>query len=431
LLASLAAGMSRTDDRGIGALSATALVAANMIGAGVFTTSGFALADLRSRGLVLLAWVVGGLVALCGALSYARLAERTPGNGGEYLYLSRLVHPAVGFLAGWVSLLAGFTAPIAVAAHGLEAYLGASFGLGVPVGWLGAGTILLAGLAHGVARAPGLSLQNAAVTLKLVAIAVFVILGVTRLGAGAESPAVAPPAPIPGIAAFALTLVWISFAYSGWNAAVYVAGELREPGRTLRRASLMGTLAVTFIYVALNGVFLYAAPFDALAGRAEVGAIAAEALGGAGARRALSAIVALGLATSISAMVMVGPRVYAQMADDGLLPRLLGSGEGSPRAAIAMQVGLALVAFWLSGLRELLLFVGFLLGLSAAVTVGCLFLSPERRFRMPEAPGAPLIFIVVTLGSSLFMALQQPLESLAGLATLAVGLLVYLASARR
>jgi APA family basic amino acid/polyamine antiporter len=193
----------------------------------------------------------------------------------------------------------------------------------------------------------------------------------------------------------------------------------------------MGTLAVTFIYVALNGVFLYAAPFDALAGRAEVGAIAAEALGGAGARRALSAIVALGLATSISAMVMVGPRVYAQMADDGLLPRLLGSGEGSPRAAIAMQVGLALVAFWLSGLRELLLFVGFLLGLSAAGTVGCLFLSPERRFRMPEAPGAPLIFIVVTLGSSLFMALQQPLESLAGLATLAVGLLVYLASARR
>jgi len=156
---------------------ATALVAANMIGAGVFTTSGFALADLRSRELVLLAWVVGGLVALCGALSYARLAERTPGNGGEYLYLSRLVHPAVGFLAGWVSLLAGFTAPIAASALGLQAYLADSFGASQRPEWIGTAAILVAGLMHGLRLRAGLTLQNAAVALKLVVISGFVVLG--------------------------------------------------------------------------------------------------------------------------------------------------------------------------------------------------------------------------------------------------------------
>ena len=419
----------------IGVGSAGALIAGNMIGAGVFTTSGFALADLGSRAAVLLAWFVGGLIALCGAWSYVRLARALPGNGGEYLFLSRAVHPLAGFLAGWVSLLAGFTAPIAVAAHGLEAYTLESFGLAWPPGVLGATAILGAGLAHGITRESGLRIQNVAVAAQIVAIVGFILLGAFAIPSIASPSVPATPLATPvSISAFAVTLIWISFSYSGWNAAVYVAGEMREPSRTLMRATLLGTVGVVVLYVLLNAVFVYSAPIDLLAGRAEVGAIAAEALGGGTVRRVLSAIVALGLATSISAMVMVGPRIYAQMADDGVLPSALGSGSAPPRAAIGLQVGLALVAFFLSDLRELLLYVGFLLGLSAAGTVACLFmLDPDRDAEEGTSrlhPWLPLVFIGATLGSAAFLVVSEPAQAFAGFGTLAIGALVYWLASR-
>ena len=427
--------------RGIGVGSASALVAANMIGAGIFTTSGFALADLGSPGPVLLAWIVGGVLALCGALSYAGLAKQIPGNGGEYLFLSRAIHPLAGFLAGWVSLLAGFTAPIAVAAHGLEAYTRGSFGFDLPDGVLGSGAILLAGLTHGIARTPGLRLQDFAVAVKLVAIVAFILVGAFVLGTA--EPTAVPTAPTMSsgsakgvsIPAFAVTLIWISFAYSGWNAAVYVAGELEAPERTLPRALVIATLGVTVLYVALNAVFLFSAPVEALAGKAEIGAIAAEALGGRGARAALSGVVALGLFTSISAMVMIGPRVYAQMAEDGVLPRSLAATGDAPHRAIALQVGLSLVAFFMTELRELLLYVGFLLGLSAAATVSCLFLKSMReeggRSSVPGFPWVPGLFIGATLFSSGFLVLRQPAQAAAGLGTLALGALFYAVGQRR
>jgi APA family basic amino acid/polyamine antiporter len=405
-----------------------------MIGAGVFTTSGYALADLGSPIPVLIAWAVGGVIALCGALSYAGLAARIPGNGGEYLFLSRAVHPLVGFLAGWISLLAGFTAPIAVAAHGLEAYAQGAFGLDLPAGLLGAGAIILAGITHGIARAPGLRIQDAAVAVKLTAIIAFIVVGAVVL-AGADTPdsATLQSGPV-SISAFAVTLVWISFAYSGWNAAVYISGELEDPSRTLPRAMIVATLGVSAIYIALNAVFLFSAPVEALAGKAEIGAIAAEALGGWWARGALSGVVALGLLTSISAMVMVGPRVYAQMAEDGVFPRILGAEGEAPHRAIALQVGLALVAFFISDLRDLLLYVGFLLGISAAATVACLFLPigrvDGRISSVPGAPWVPILFIVATLGSAGFLVLRQPAQAAAGLATLGFGVALYRLSRR-
>lgn len=400
-----------------------------MIGAGVFTTSGYALADLGSPVIVLVAWAVGGVIALCGALSYAALAELIPGNGGEYLFLSRALHPLVGFLAGWTSLLAGFTAPIAVAAHGLEAYTQGFFGLDLPAGLLGAGAILLAGLTHGIARAPGLRLQDAAVAIKLVAIIAFIVAGAVVLGSAAPaSSPVLEPSPA-SFSAFAVTLVWISFAYSGWNAAVYISGELEDPSRTLPRAMIIATLGVSGIYLALNAVFLFSAPLSALAGKAEIGAIAAEALGGRWARAALSGVVALGLLTSISAMVMVGPRVYAQMAKDGVFPRFFGAEGEAPHRAIALQIGLALVAFFVSDLRDLLLYTGFLLSISAAATVACLFLPMARVdgrvSKLPITPWVPILFIVMTLGSAGFMVLREPAQAASGLATLGLGGVVY------
>src|SRR5262245_9069118 len=215
-----------SERRRLGFASASALVVASMIGAGVFTSSGFALEDLGTPGRVLLAWVLGGVSAVCGALCYGALARAIPESGGEYTYLARTLHPLAGFLAGWISLLAGFTAPIAAAALGLEAYLDSTLALGADPRWTASASILVAGALHRLGLRPGVLAQNAAVALKLALIAVFVVLGAARLPA--RPPALAGPTAPFELGALAVSLVWISFAYSGWNAATYVAGEVRD-----------------------------------------------------------------------------------------------------------------------------------------------------------------------------------------------------------
>jgi APA family basic amino acid/polyamine antiporter len=422
--------------RRIGPWTAAALVVANMIGAGVFTTSGFALADLGDRRFVMLAWVVGGVLALCGALSYGALARRIPESGGEYTFLTATVHPLAGFTAGWVSLLAGFTAPIAAAALGLQAYLAAAggplSGLERPE-WIGTGAIAVAGLMHGLRLGAGVWLQNAAVAVKLLVIAGFVTLGIGALPPATTTlaPAAAPFDP----GAFAVTLVWISFAYSGWNAVVYLAGEVRDPARNLHRSLWLATSAVTLVYLALNAAFLWAAPATALAGNAEVGAIAAEALGGPPWRRAVSVLVALALFTSISSMVMAGPRVYARMANDGLFPRVLRAGAEVPAAAVALQVGLAIVVLWSTGLAQLLSYIGFTLGLSAAATViGLLRLRRREgaeRVPIPGHPWVPVFFVAATLATAAFMMTRRPAEAVVGVLTALSGIPFYLWMRRR
>ena len=398
-----------------------------MIGAGVFTTSGFALADLGRRDLVLLAWGIGGLLAMCGALSYGALARRIPESGGEYTLLSRTVHPLAGLAAGWVSLVAGFTAPIAAAALALQAYLGESLAeLGRPA-WIGTAAIAAAGLMHGLRLREGVILQNLAVGLMLLVIGALLVLGALR----APQEVSASPSDLldPEIGAFAVTLVWISFAYSGWNAAVYVAGEVRDPERNLHRSLWLATALVTLIYLGLNAVFLYSTAPSELAGKAEVAAIAAGALGGDALRGAVSGLVALALFTSISAMVMAGPRVYARMAADGLFPRAFSRGGDAPGAAVALQVGLAILVVWVSDLVQLLSYIGFTLGLSAAATIGGLIALRWRegadRVPVPGYPWVPGLFVLTTLAIAAFMVAREPLESVLGVLTIALALPLY------
>lgn len=416
----------RWEHRRLGPWSAAALIVGNMVGAGVFTTSGFALADLGEPRWVLLAWLVGGGIALCGALSYGGLAARIPRSGGEYTFLSEALHPAAGFMAGWVSLLAGFTAPIALAAHVLEAYAGTAFGRDLPSGWLGSGVILAFGLLHGFRLRGAVLAQNATVLVKLVAIAAFVAWGFSADGYGTPEPA---GGSAPGWGAFGVSLVWISFSYSGWNGAVYLAGEIRDPERNLPRALWMTTVGVTLLYLLLNAVFLWAAPTQSLAGRADIAAVAAEALGGPVSARAVAVLVALALATSISAMMMAGPRVYAQMAHDGLFPKVLVRGGDAPTAAVALQTSLALGVFWLSDLVELLGYLGFTLSLSAAATVfaGARLRAREGHARVPiwGYPWSPAAFVFFTVGSACFLILREPQQALVGLLTAGLGLAVY------
>lgn len=417
----------------LGLASATSLVVASMIGAGVYTTSGFALADLGKPERVLAAWLVGGVVAVCGAVCYGSLVRRFCESGGEYLFLARAIHPAAGFMAGCVSLVAGFTGALAFAATALESYLTPHDGpLGpLPTGSLAMGAVLLSALLHAYRVRPGAWFQNCLVALKFGILLGLLALALWRYPAGWAGLSVPPPdVVVPfSIFAFASSLMWISLSYSGFNAAVYIAGEVRQPERVVPRALLLGTCLVSLFYLALNGVFLWGPPPEAIVGQAEVAAIAADALGGEWLARLTRGVIVLSLFTSISAMTMLGPRVYAKMADDGLLPSWFRARGAVPRAAVGMQAGLALVVIGFSGLRELLSYLGFTLSVSAALTVGTIFFIRWREgadaLPVPFYPLPPLLFVGGTLVFAGLAAFRNPWECVAGVVTIFGGLAVY------
>ena len=375
---------------GFGAPALAAVVAASMIGAGVWTTSGYALAELGTPGRVLVVWLLGGAIALCGAAAYGGLAGAIRGSGGEYLFLARALHPAAGFLAGWVSLLAGFTGAAAFAGLTLEGYLWPDKPDFMPGGSVGAAAALLCGALHATAPRGGTGAQTAVVAVKLLLIAAFCAFAGAQYGRGAYEGTPAFPAVVPDgapvgwalIGAMAGQLVWVSTSYSGFNAAVYLAGEARDPGRGVPRAMLWGTAAVTVLYLLTNAAFVLAPPAAAIAGEQDVAAIAARCLGGAKLELAVRAVICVGLLTSLSALIQTGPRVYATMAADGLFPRpawfRLDDRGAAPPSAVLLQAGLAAAVCLAGTVRGLLDYLGLTLSLSAAAAVACLFLLKRR-----------------------------------------------------
>lgn len=425
-------GGTPVSTRALGLGSATALVVACMVGTGVFTTSGFLLADLGSPAVVLLVWLVGGVIAALGALCYGALARRLPESGGEYVFLSRTLHPAAGYLAGWVSLLVGFSAPLAAVALAFAEYARPFVGPAPPARVLASALLLAATALHAASLVRGARVHALAVGVEILLIVAFIAVGASRLSLPVE--AVAPPAR-GGLGAFAVSLVWVSFSYAGWNAAVYLGGEVKDPDRNLPRAMLLGAGVVTALYLALNAVFVLAAPPAALAGQLEVGRIAAEALGGRSLALVVSGLIAFVLVTCASSLVMAGPQVYARMAADGYLPRFLAARTGQPpRAALLLQLAVALALVWTARYDSLLTYVGFMLGLSSAATVlGLVRLRLRLAADLP-VPGWPLVpalYLVFVLGATGFTVSRRPAESLAGLATLSLGLLAFAWQRRR
>jgi len=424
-MAKLAASGAPVADaaRQLGLVTAVAMVVANMIGTGVFTTSGFLLADLKSPERVLFVWVLGGVVALLGALSYGALSRRIPESGGEYLFLSRTLHPSLGYVAGWISLLVGFSAPLAAAAYAFGQYAAPWTG---PVSARVSGSLLLVlfCLLHAFSVERGAWVQNLAVIVKVVLIAGFIVFGASRLP---ELPAVEPTMVPAGTVA--VSLVWVMFSYSGWNAAIYIGGEVRDPERNLPRALWIGTLLVMALYVTLNAVFVYSAPVAALAGKLEIGRLSAEALGGRGWGIAVTLIVVLALVTSVSSMMMAGPRVYAQMAKDGCLPQRLAAEPGQPpRNGMLLQLVLALAMLWSTTYDGLLTYIGFTLGLSTALTVAGLVRLRRREGASVQVPGWPWIpfaFLAAIVVITILTIQMRPAVSLYGLATLAFGWVVW------
>lgn len=415
-----------TPYRAFGLTSLTCLVIANMIGAGVFTTSGFALADLGSPERVMLAWLIGGVIALCGAASYAGLIRAITESGGEYLFLSRILHPAAGFVAGWVSLLAGFTGAIAFAALAFEEYLRPLVGGRFPPGSFAIALVVIAGVLHGIRVGAGARFQNVLVFLKIILILIFIVLA---LIARPETPGnVVIPAPF-SISVFAGALVWIALSYSGFNAAVYVAGESVDASSNAPRALLIGTVLVTVLYLAFNAVLLFIPPVETIAGRPDVAAAAAQAIGGDTAAILVRLTILLALITSVTSMTMAGPRVYAQMAEDGLMPTVLKLKHGAPRISIAMQCALAIGLILIADLRDLLSYLGFTLSLSASLTVACVYLLRRQKGANNVSvwgyPVTPALFVVASVLLALLAAAENPVEFLAAILTIGSGLAIY------
>ncbi len=417
------------DRRCLGVPSLSALVIANMIGAGVFSTSGFALADLGAPASVMLAWVVGGVMAILGALSYGALSARLSDSGGEYLFLSRTLHPFLGFLAGWISLWAGFTGAIAFAAETTAIYLAPWMPDSMAPDVVGTAVLIVIGLLHTAGVAPAKSVQNLAVAAKLLLLGALVWIGWTSLPVLPEPNQLAE-LPSSTLGAFATTLMWVSLSYSGWNAAVYIAGEARDPTRSVPRALLIGTLIVTALYLALNWIFVHAAPIEELAGRQDIAAAAAASLGGPDLERLVRVILVVALATSISSMVMIGPRVVAKMADDRVFPRVFAFTGKSPTSAIWLQVVLSIGVLWASDLREQLTNLGWILSLSTALAViGLIRIRlREGKERVPISgyPWVPALFLLLVLGMTGVMIVERGGQLIPASIVLVSGAFVYI-----
>lgn len=416
--------------RGYGLPTLVALVVAGMIGSGVFTTSGFAVDALGSRSLVLAAWAVAGGIAVCGAIGYAALAAAIPVSGGEYLYLARRLHPFAGFLAGWVSLTAGFSGSIALAALACENYATPLLGLPalIPPRAVASAIVISCGLAHAFTGPAAAAFTNLVTLLKMIAIGGFILLGYASLGGRPAEPTVAE-APF-ALGSFASTVMWISFSYAGFNQAVYIASEAREPRQTVPKALLIGTLVTTLAYLLLNDLFLRAGPLEAIAGKVDVAAIAAGELGGPRLERWMRAIIALATLTSVTGMMMAGPRVYARMADDRLFPGFFARSHGMGRAVV-LQMGVALMLVHLASIRELLGFLGVTLAVFSALAVATLWLPgrdaddlPIRPLSWPTAAAAA-IYVGATLVFVGLMALHDPRHLAGTAATVVTGAVVW------
>ena len=461
-----------------------------MIGAGVFTTSGFSFADLGDRQYGMLAWLIGSVIAICGAISYGQLAQRIVESGGEYLFLSRLVHPAVGFVAGWVSLLAGFTGAIAFAATTFETYAipDSIRPEWLPSGMIGVATIVLFGILHSTVLKFGVRMQNMVVVLKLALLTGFIAIAFSNYPSNWEGMQI-QTTPVPfSIYAFASALVWISLSYSGFNAAVYITGEVDNPKKNVPRGLLLGTLITSVLYLALNFIFLFAANPDSIRGIQDVATVAAQAVGGDGLATLIRVIVCFALLSSVSSMVLAGPRVYAKMANDGVFPKLFNTSldlpadlineaapaesnplaeapsnhsidqttdsnpyaapqnvarpaevphinssddrQSVPVAAIWLQVVLAATVTYFSTLKSLLDYLGFTLSVSAAITVACVLWTKRVEDTIGHRvlfTSIATIYVSATIILAVLSAIGKPQQLIGFAITVVSGLALYYA----
>jgi len=416
----------------IGFLAAASIVIANMVGTGVFTSLGFQVVEIKSVFAILMLWLIGGLIALTGALSYGELASALPRSGGEYHFLGRIYHPLVGFLAGWVSILIGFSAPTALAAMAMASYASQIIPL-LPESIFAAAVVVVLSLVHSYNIKTGSRFQVIVTVIKILLILFFILAG---LLSGHPAPKVLPVASDWQYllsSGFAISLIYVSYSFSGWNATVYIADEIEKPQKNVPLSLLSGTLLVTILYLFLNYIFLSSSSFSALEGKIEVGFIAARNIFGETGGNMMAGIITLLLISTVSAMIWIGPRVSMVMGQDYRMLKFLGDVNPYrvPVKAIWFQSAITLLMIFTSTFDKVLVYSGFVLNLFTLLTVVGLFVlrirepDLERPYKVWGYPWVPVFFILLSIWTLVFLAVEKPLESILGFLTVVIGWLFY------
>ena len=408
--------------------TAMALVVANMVGTGVFTSLGFQLLDVKNTISIVLLWLIGGFLALFGAFSYAQLGTHFKESGGDYIYLSRIFHPVLGYLTSWASLVVGFSAPVAIAAIAMTQYL-APFGI-EGSRWLAVSIIVLVGLMHSFSIKQSERFQNVTTVLKVGFVVLLILLGfmystdvapAITYGTGWMQEVTTP--------GFAVSLVYVTYAYTGWNAAAYIVEEIRDVKKSLPKALILGTLVVTVLYVLLQLVFLRNASYAQLEGQVEVATIAFSNVLGADGSRWISFFIALQLVATISAYIWIGSRVTHAMSREHSFWKPLRklNPQRIPIRTIWLHVAISVVLALTGTFEQILLYTGFILQLMGTLVVASALFLKKRSdtFQSPFYPYAQYIFIGFSLWILVYTLYDKPVESLIGLGIIGAGLLTY------
>ncbi len=400
-----------------------------MIGTGVFTSLGFQLVDIKNTWSILLLWILGAIMAICGAFTYAELGTKLRRSGGEYHFLTQTYSPLLGYLSGWASLTVGFAAPIALAAMAAGSYTEKYLGVNNKI--IAITLILLVSLMHMFDLRRSSIFQNITTSFKVVVILFFIIIGfiepstTTALdwSSGWKQEILLP--------SFAVSLIYVTYSYSGWNAAAYIVDDIKDVKRNLPIALIGGSLLVGLLYVLLQVVFLKQAPIAHLAGKIEIGQIAAQQIFGDIGGQIISVLIAIMLVSSISAMTWVGPRVTKVMADDyGLWHFLKKTNKnGIPVSAICLQAIIAIGMVFTGTFDQILTYSGFILQLFVALTVLGLFFIRKKThfigFKSPLFPIPQIIFLAISIWILGYLLIEQPKESIIGISILVLGMFTY------
>lgn len=433
-------------DRKLGLFSVTNIVVANIIGAGIFTTTGFLMDFLGNPMVMLGLWLVGGIIALCGALVFGELGAAFPEAGGEYIFISRLFHPMLGFLSGWLSLIVGFSAPIAASAIGFSKYFIWAFpnaqSFFILEGVIDSDTfskilavLVIMGFSfiHSRGVVMGSRIQNVLTILKVLLVVGLIVAGFT-IGKGSfDNVRQGEPFQLnfQGWRSIGLSLMFIMFAFSGWNSATYIGGEIRNPKKTIAQSLLISTLTVTVLYILLNLFFVYAIPPGEMIGEPEIGGLAAGRAFGPVAETVLSLLISFALFSSLSAFIILGPRVYYSMARDGHFFKAIAKvhpESGVPRNAIVLQSSIAVIIVLTGTFDQILAYMGFSLGIFPIVAVLGIFklrTSGSSNIKLPGYPLTPILFILTNLGILILAYFERPWESSIAIITALSGIPVF------
>lgn len=413
--------------------TASSFVIASMIGTGVFTSLGFQLNDIQSIFPLIMLWIVGGVVALCGALSYSELGAALPRSGGEYHLLSRIIHPSIGFAGGFVSATVGFSAPAVLAAMALGTYFAAIFPAFDPM-WVACSMILVFHFLHAFSLKWGTLFQGWSTGIKVILIFIFIIAGFMM-----NDHQVISILPKPGdmklimSSGFAVSLVWVYYAYTGWNSTIYFAGEVRNPQKDLPRSLLLGTSFVMVLYVLLNYIFLYTTPMSEMVGQVEVGYISGVRIFG----QTGAGIIAIGISflllSTISSYVFIGPRIMETMGEDYSYIRILSknNSQGIPIYAFILQLAICLLFIFTSSFEQVLMYTGIALIITNSATVAAVFVLRKREPELPRPykvwgyPWTPILFLAVNAWILFYTFKEQTVESIIGVSLFLASILLY------